>query len=94
MSHLPEDFMHLALVEGRKALPACLPNPPVGCVLVKDGKVIASGAPEEIRNEIVASPAPSEVVVAWLLELGYDASFGKVDPFRRKARRDRQADAD
>jgi pyrimidine deaminase RibD-like protein len=38
-----EDFMHLALVEGRKALPACLPNPPVGCVLVKDGKVIASG---------------------------------------------------
>ncbi|MBU0747252.1 MAG: bifunctional diaminohydroxyphosphoribosylaminopyrimidine deaminase/5-amino-6-(5-phosphoribosylamino)uracil reductase RibD [Gammaproteobacteria bacterium] len=43
MSHLPEDFMHLALVEGRKALPACLPNPPVGCVLVKDGKVIASG---------------------------------------------------
>lgn len=50
--------------------------------------------PEEIRNEIVASPAPSEVVVAWLIELGYDASFGKVDPFRRKARRDRQADAD
>ncbi|MBZ0093550.1 MAG: bifunctional diaminohydroxyphosphoribosylaminopyrimidine deaminase/5-amino-6-(5-phosphoribosylamino)uracil reductase RibD [Sulfuricellaceae bacterium] len=35
--------MHLALLEGRKALPACLPNPPVGCVLVKDGKVIASG---------------------------------------------------
>lgn len=36
-------FMHLALLEGRKALPACLPNPPVGCVLVKDGEVIASG---------------------------------------------------
>lgn len=50
--------------------------------------------PEDIRNEIVASPAPSEVVVAWLLELGYDASFGKVDPYRRKARRERQADAD
>lgn len=35
--------MRLALEEGRKALPACLPNPPVGCVLVRDGRVIASG---------------------------------------------------
>ncbi len=35
--------MRLALVEGRKALPACLPNPPVGCVLVRDGRIIASG---------------------------------------------------
>lgn len=38
-----EDFMRLALAEGRKALPACLPNPPVGCVLVRGGQVIASG---------------------------------------------------
>jgi pyrimidine deaminase RibD-like protein len=37
------DFMRLALREGRKALPACLPNPPVGCVLVRDARVIASG---------------------------------------------------
>jgi pyrimidine deaminase RibD-like protein len=36
-------FMSHALTEGRKALPACLPNPPVGCVLVKDGIVIAKG---------------------------------------------------
>lgn len=36
-------FMQLALLEGRKALPACLPNPPVGCVLVKNGKIIATG---------------------------------------------------
>ena len=42
-SDLNSYFMHLALAEGRKALPACLPNPPVGCVLVKDGKVIATG---------------------------------------------------
>lgn len=35
--------MRLALAEGRKALPACLPNPPVGCVLVRQGQVIASG---------------------------------------------------
>jgi pyrimidine deaminase RibD-like protein len=39
----PQDFMRAALLEGRKALPLCLPNPPVGCVLVKDGKIIAHG---------------------------------------------------
>ncbi len=43
MSASDEDFMRLALTEGRKALPACLPNPPVGCVFVKDGAVLASG---------------------------------------------------
>jgi hypothetical protein len=37
------DFMNLALIEGRKALPGCIPNPPVGCVLVREGKVVASG---------------------------------------------------
>ena len=35
--------MTAALVEGRRALPDCLPNPPVGCVLVRDGKIIAKG---------------------------------------------------
>ena len=35
--------MTAALVEGRKALPGCLPNPPVGCVLVREGKIIARG---------------------------------------------------
>ena len=38
-----ENFMTAALVEGRKALPECLPNPPVGCVLVREGKIIARG---------------------------------------------------
>ncbi len=37
------DFMRAALAEGRRALPACLPNPPVGCVLVRDGSVVARG---------------------------------------------------
>ena len=39
----PQYFMRAALLEGRKALPLCLPNPPVGCVLVKAEKIIASG---------------------------------------------------
>jgi pyrimidine deaminase RibD-like protein len=32
-----------ALSEGRKALPDCRPNPPVGCVLVRDDRIIARG---------------------------------------------------
>lgn len=35
--------MREALAEGRKALPDCRPNPPVGCVLVRAGTVIARG---------------------------------------------------
>jgi pyrimidine deaminase RibD-like protein len=38
-----ESYMSLALQESKKALPACRPNPPVGCVLVKDGEVVAKG---------------------------------------------------
>ena len=36
-------LMWEALYEGRKALPDCRPNPPVGCVLVRDDCVIARG---------------------------------------------------
>jgi riboflavin biosynthesis protein RibD len=43
MSIESEEFMQAALVEGRRALPLCLPNPPVGCVLVKSGTIIAKG---------------------------------------------------
>lgn len=35
--------MELALAEGRKAIPLCGDNPPVGCVLVRAGVVVASG---------------------------------------------------
>ncbi len=37
------EFMRQALLESKKALPECLPNPPVGCVLVKGGMVLAKG---------------------------------------------------
>jgi pyrimidine deaminase RibD-like protein len=39
----PEELMQEALAEGRKALPLCLPNPPVGCILVKAGAIISRG---------------------------------------------------
>jgi riboflavin biosynthesis protein RibD len=38
-----QHWMRLALTESRKALPACAPNPPVGCVIVADGQLVASG---------------------------------------------------
>lgn len=38
-----ERFMRDALLEGRRALPACRPNPPVGCVLVRGGAIVARG---------------------------------------------------
>ena len=38
-----QHWMRLALTESRKALPACAPNPPVGCVIVADGQPLASG---------------------------------------------------
>lgn len=50
-------FMYEALTEGRKALPACRPNPPVGCVLVREGEVVARGytnRPGEYHAEAMA----------------------------------------
>src|SRR5215471_18622700 len=46
MSEVREDlksFMREAIAQGKLALPACLPNPPVGCVLVRDGAIVARG---------------------------------------------------
>lgn len=38
-----EYFMREAIAEGKKALPHCLPNPPVGCVIVSQGQIVARG---------------------------------------------------
>ena len=45
-NHLEEhdrECMRLALAQGRRALPGCLPNPPVGCVMTANGMLVASG---------------------------------------------------
>lgn len=47
MTEQLEYFMWQALLEGRKALPHCLPNPPVGCVLVRNHQIIAHGYTNE-----------------------------------------------
>lgn len=37
------EFMRAALNASRAALPDCLPNPPVGCVIVYNGEIVATG---------------------------------------------------
>ena len=52
-----EHWMRLALDESYKALPACIPNPPVGCVIVRDGALVSSGftnAPGQPHAEAMA----------------------------------------
>ncbi len=36
-------FMQAALAESKLALPHCLPNPPVGCIIVREGEIVAKG---------------------------------------------------
>lgn len=53
-----------------------------------------STLPDDVRDECVASDAPTSVVVDWLIAKGYTgATFGKVDPFLRPARRHRDRPA-
>ncbi|MEH1825089.1 MAG: deaminase [Nostoc sp.] len=40
---MDEIFMLAALTQSRKAMPECLPNPPVGCVIVDAQEIIAQG---------------------------------------------------
>lgn len=45
-----DSFMNEAIAEGKKALPKCLPNPPVGCVIVKGNQIISRGHTQEPGN--------------------------------------------
>ncbi|CAH0528761.1 bifunctional diaminohydroxyphosphoribosylaminopyrimidine deaminase/5-amino-6-(5-phosphoribosylamino)uracil reductase RibD [Vibrio hippocampi] len=45
---MSDKFMLRALELSRHALPSCIPNPPVGCVLVKDNVVIAEGYTQSV----------------------------------------------
>jgi len=42
-----KQFMRAAIKEGRNAVGKCNPNPPVGCVLVREGEIIAKGHTNE-----------------------------------------------
>ena len=72
----PESFMRVALAAGRCALPACLPNPPVGCALVRERRVIATGftSPPGLPH---AEPAALERVQGDLSDV---AAFVTLEP--------------
>ncbi len=53
---MSEKYMLRALEVSRKALPACVPNPPVGCVLVKDNLVVSEG----LNNPLVETTLKSK----------------------------------
>jgi pyrimidine deaminase RibD-like protein len=55
-------FMREALNEGLKALPDCLPNPPVGCVIVNRGKIIARGYTNSPGNNHAEAMALDQLV--------------------------------
>jgi pyrimidine deaminase RibD-like protein len=58
-------FMGLALDESRKALPACLPNPPVGAVIVYNGHVVGIGHTQKFGGkhaEIMAIESANNIV--------------------------------
>jgi pyrimidine deaminase RibD-like protein len=42
-----EKFMLRAFELSKQALPLCRPNPPVGCVLVKNGCIVSEGFTQE-----------------------------------------------
>ena len=45
---MSEKFMLEALNISKQALPHCEPNPPVGCVLVKNGQIVSKGFTQAI----------------------------------------------
>lgn len=45
---MSEKFMLEALKVSKQALPHCEPNPPVGCVLVKNGQIVSKGFTQAI----------------------------------------------
>jgi len=45
---MSEKYMLRALELSRKALPDCAPNPPVGCVLVKNNLIVSEGFTQAI----------------------------------------------
>lgn len=66
-----QKFMRRALEISRNALPECQPNPPVGCVLVKDNKVVSEGHTQTIGGNHAEVEALN----------GYNGSFENVTAY-------------
>ncbi len=60
MKNIDEHFMKLALKEAKKA--ALIDEVPIGCVIVKDGKVVSRGFNHRERKRDVTSHAEIEAI--------------------------------
>jgi|SRR6267142_6796972 pyrimidine deaminase RibD-like protein len=76
MSSSPQakaQFMAEALAESRKALPACRPNPPVGCVIVCEDRILASG--------FTGHPGEPHAEAAAISSLAYAGDAARLEVF-------------
>lgn len=69
-------YMRLAIQEGRKAIPVCGDNPPVGCVLVRDAAVVSKG-----HTNSPGKPHAEAMAIGQLDELSGDVvAFVTLEP--------------
>ncbi len=66
-------FMAMALAESLKALPACQPNPPVGCVIVAGDRILSRG--------FTGVPGTPHAEASALSSLSYTGSAGGLSVF-------------
>ena len=66
-------FMAAALAESRKALPVCRPNPPVGCVIVADDRILSRG--------FTGAPGAPHAEASALASLSYPANTAGLAAF-------------
>lgn len=76
MQNAPEYFMRQALLLGRRALPRCLPNPPVGCVLAAENEIVAQGFTGEPGQDHAEAMALRQVTG----ELSHLTAFVTLEP--------------
>ena len=66
-------FMAAALAESRKALPACRPNPPVGCVIVAGDRILSRG--------FTGVPGAPHAEASALASLSFNGSAARLSVF-------------
>ena len=76
-----ERFMLAALAEGRRALPACLPNPPVGCVLVRGDNDDSDGDATIVASGFTQPPGQPHAEAGALLKLPHEQPLDDVTAF-------------
>lgn len=70
-----ERYMALAVKEGRKAISECGDNPPVGCILVKDGAVVGRG-----HTNIPGKPHAEAMAISQLRNFEGVVAFVTLEP--------------